>query len=248
MTSKDKISILIPAYNREKYILECIQSVFDQSYPYFKIIVYDDASTDTTKEKVSTFRRLLEMRRKKQLKLITGEEHRGVGFARDFLLGQVKTPYACWLDSDDLMHLERLTKQLARIKEGSYDIVFSYAERFFIDEKGEKNAMDIVKINVERYSDLNSLKYNTIAASGFFKRELQKYPFNTELTLGGEDILWLYTLLKANKKMGLVSETLYHYRMHGERIGVAKRKPEFAERKKLENQIASEALRALDRM
>lgn len=248
MILKDRISVLITAYNREKYILECIRSVFSQSYPHFKIIVYDDASTDATRDKIQAFRKHLRMEYKDRLELIPGKVHKGVGFARDFLLGQIKTPYACWLDSDDLMHPERLVKQLAKIKRGSYDIVFSYAERFSIGEEGKKNTKDVIKIDVKKYSDFNSLRYNTIAASGFFRRELQEYHFNSELTLGGEDILWLYTLLKAGKKIGLVPKSLYYYRMHGERIGVVKRQSKFAERKKLENQIVVKALAILDKV
>lgn len=245
MILKDKVTILIAAYNREKYIIECIQSVFDQSYSDFEIIVYDDASTDTTKDKVLAFRKGLEIRYKHQLKIISGEIHKGVGYARDFLLKQVKTPYACWLDSDDLMHPTRLVKQLTKIKKGNYDIVFSYTERFTINSGGEKQTKDIVKINVEKYSDFHSLKFNTTSPSGFFKRELQEYHFNHELTLGGEDVLWLFTLLTAGKKVGLVPEPVYYYRMHKDRIGVIKRRPEFVERKHFEGKIMHEEVKKL---
>lgn len=237
MTSENMITILIAAYNRERYIIECIRSVFSQPYPDFKIIVYDDASTDATRDRVLRFRKDLQYKYKGQLKLISGEAHKGVGFARDFLLGQIKTPYACWLDSDDLMHPARLEKQLAKLKEGQYDIVFSYTERFVIDGKGERHTRDIVKIDVKKYSDFNSLKFNTTSPTGFFKRELQKYHFNHALTLGGEDVLWLFTLLKAGKKVGLVPESVYYYRMHGDRIGVIKRRPELAEQKHFEGKI-----------
>ena len=246
MSSKDKITVLIAAYNREKYIIECIQSVFDQEYPHFTIVVYDDGSTDATGAKVLGFRKGHDMPWKRKLELISGEEHKGVGFARDFLLNRIKTPYACWLDSDDLMHPKRLIKQLTKLKEGNYDIVFSYTERFTIDDIGKKCIKDIVKINVDNYSDFKSLKFNTTSPSGFFKRELQEHHFNHALTLGGEDVLWLYTLLKAGKKVGLVSEPIYYYRMHGNRIGVIKRRLELAEQKHFEGKILSAEITRLN--
>ena len=237
MILEDKVTVLIAAYNREKYIVDCIRSVFNQAYPHFTIVVYDDASTDRTKDHIISYRKGLEGPRKQQLKLIPGEEHKGVGYARDFLLQQIATPYACWLDSDDLMHPDRLVKQLTEIKQGSYDIVFSYTERFIINSRGQKQVKDVVKINVKKYSDFNSLKFNTTSPSALFKQNLQIYRFNPELTLGGEDVLWIYTLLKNGKKAGLVPEPIYYYRVHNDRIGVIKRRPEFAERKDFESKI-----------
>jgi len=246
MSKKDRITVIIAAYNREKYIVECIQSVFNQPYSYFNIIVYDDASTDCTKDQVAKYRKGLRTSLKEQLKLIPGEKHKGVGYARDFLLSQVKTPYACWLDSDDLMHPERLEAQLIKLKRGNYDIVFSYTERFSINKYGERYTKDIVKIDVKKYSDFHSLKFNTTSPSAFFKRELQNYHFNKELTLGGEDVLWLFTLLKAGKKVGLVERPVYYYRMHNERIGVIKGRPESIKRKHVEGKIIHEEVARLN--
>lgn len=235
----DEVTVLIPTYNREKYIKECICSVVGQTHPHFKILIYDDGSTDETVKCVREVNKNLEVG---QLKVFPGNEHRGVGYARNFLLKQIETPYACWLDSDDLMEPTRLEKQLAKLKEGPYDIVFSYVRRFSMN--GHKRVTkNIIKIDVSKYSlDFKSLKNNTACATGFFRRELQEYDFEEELTLGAEDVLWLYRLLKVNKKVGIVPEPLYLYRFHGQRIGTDKRAPENAARKAIEDGIITQIL------
>jgi len=235
----DEVTVLIPAYNREKYIRECIWSALGQTHPHIKVLIYDDGSTDKTVKYIQEIRKNLPLIRKKQIEVISNKIRRGVGFARNYLLKQVETPYACWLDSDDLMVSDRVEKQLAKIKEGSFDIVFSYLRRFSMKKK-ERVYRNIVKIDVEKYSDFNSLRFNTACASGFFKRELQEYAFDERLTLGSEDIVWLYSLIKANKKIGLVPEFLYLYRFHGQRIGRDKASPACLARKKVEQKIIAQ--------
>ena len=229
----EEITVLIPTYNREKYIEECIWSALGQTYPHLRVIIYDDGSKDGTVQHILRIRRNLPIPRKKQIKVISNKKHCGVGFARNFLLQHIETPYACWLDSDDVMVSNRLEKHLAKIKEGPFDIVFSYLKRF--SEKGKKKEYkDVIKIDVEKYSNFNSLRFNTACASGFFRRELQAYPFDERLTLGAEDAVWLYSLLKANKKVGLVPEPLYLYRFHGQRIGMMKGSSTLRDQKNIE--------------
>ena len=238
----EEVTVLIPVHNREKYIEECVWSALGQTYPHLRILIYDDGSTDSTVERILAIRRNLPLTRKKQIEVISNKVRRGVGFARHHLLKRVETPYACWLDSDDIMVSDRVEKQLAKIKEGPFDIVFSYLRRFSVVDK-KRIYKNVIKIDVEKYSDFNSLRFNTACASGFFRRELQQYNFDPRLTLGSEDILWLYSLIKANKKVGLVPEFLYLYRFHGKRIGRDKEAPSNRTRKDIEHQIIAQTIR-----
>lgn len=234
---EEQVTVLIPVYNRERYIINCIESIFAQTYVYFKVVVYDDGSTDTTKDKLEMWRRNHDIPVKKKLKINSSKNNRGIGYARNFLLDQIETPYACWMDSDDLMHPARLEMQLNKLKMGGYDIVFSYIKKFYTNRSIVGCDKGVVTIDVDQYSSFQSLISNTTFASGFFKRELQKYRFNDQLTLGGEDTLWIYSLVRANKKIGCVPQPLYFNRKHKNRIGVWKNLPEFADRKHFENQV-----------
>ena len=119
----NKVSVLIPAYNREKFIELTIKSVLDQSYQNIEIIVYDDGSKDNTVEKIKSIK-------DKRLKLYIGETNRGVGYARNFLMEKATGEYLCWLDSDDLLSVDRITKCINYINEHSVDIVYSKIQWF----------------------------------------------------------------------------------------------------------------------
>lgn len=102
-------SIIVPVYNRENVLEECINSVFAQSYQDFEVILVDDGSTDNTLEVCN---RLME--KDKRIKLIT-EEHSGVSDARNKGLDAAEGEYIFFLDSDDVIHpqlLETLTPAL----------------------------------------------------------------------------------------------------------------------------------------
>ncbi|MES2699616.1 MAG: glycosyltransferase family A protein [Pseudomonadota bacterium] len=88
-----KFSVIIPSYNRKRYLSECLDSVFTQSYPPFEVIVVDDGSTDGTVEILSADTR--------QLTLIR-QQNAGPGAARNRGASIATGDYLAFLDSDDL--------------------------------------------------------------------------------------------------------------------------------------------------
>ena len=105
-----KISVLIPVFNREKYIRRAIGSIMRQTYQNLEIIVYDDGSTDNSVHIIQDL-----MKRDSRIRLIQGYENRGVGFARNQLLGACNTKIACWHDSDDISYPKRIAQQFAKM-------------------------------------------------------------------------------------------------------------------------------------
>lgn len=100
------ISIILPVYNRENFIEECIRSALDQSYSHFEIIVIDDGSTDRSGE---ICRRLAAG--DSRIRLLAGD-HAGVSAARNLGLEAARGDFLFFLDSDDVIHprlLEALT-------------------------------------------------------------------------------------------------------------------------------------------
>lgn len=216
----DTVSVLIPAYNRSEYITDCIDSVFTQTYKNFRVIIYDDGSSDNTTTLIKKFIKNLTLENKKKISLIENTYNKGVGYARNVLLSQVDTNYACWQDSDDTMIENRLERQLCYLKENDLDIVYCYMDK--INESGEVTGK--IEIDTSKYnSNPESLKYNVTCPTGFFRSYLKKYTVPESLQLGSEDIIWLYQLIKDNIKVGCCNESLYHYRYHPDRIGENKR-------------------------
>ena len=97
-TIEGLVSIIIPVYNRQHVIEECIQSVLAQTYQNFEIIIVDDGSTDST---LDICKKIAE--KEPRIRLLTGE-HKGVSAARNMALSAATGEYLFFLDSDDVIH------------------------------------------------------------------------------------------------------------------------------------------------
>lgn len=103
------ISIILPVYNRQDYLQECVDSIFAQSYSDYEIILIDDGSTDRTLEICKTLTNA-----DPRIVLLQGS-HSGVSAARNVGLNAAKGAYVFFLDSDDIIHpllLETLVRAM----------------------------------------------------------------------------------------------------------------------------------------
>lgn len=89
----------MPLYNNEIYIVEAIQSVINQTYKDWELIIINDASTDNSKFIVQKF---LEEEKDNRIVFIDLKENKGVSFARNLGMKKAKGEYISFLDSDDL--------------------------------------------------------------------------------------------------------------------------------------------------
>ena len=106
----DKISVIIPCYNREKYIAECLDSIFAQTIPLemLEVIVVDDMSTDRTREILMNY----EKRYPDNLMLVFCEEQSGgyIGAVRNMGLSYAGGAYIAFVDSDDTLEPDMLVE------------------------------------------------------------------------------------------------------------------------------------------
>lgn len=112
------VSVIIPTFNRQKVILNCILSIVNQTYDNIEIIVVDDGSTDDTKKEVESF--FLKYDGNKKLKYIT-QKNKGASSARNYGLEVASGEYIIFFDSDDIMLSTRVEKQLKLIVETNSD-------------------------------------------------------------------------------------------------------------------------------
>lgn len=103
--SEEKVSVIIPTYNRETTIARAIQSVINQTWPNYEIIVVDDCSTDHTREIVEEFG-------DDRIRYIYLEQNGGASRARNTGIRQARCEYVAFLDSDDEWLPEKLEKQM----------------------------------------------------------------------------------------------------------------------------------------
>ena len=105
------VSIIIPVYNRERYIEECIRSIQAQTYKNYEIILIDDGSTDNT---LSICRSLAVS--EPAIRILEAS-HMGVSAARNIGLDAAQGNYVFFMDSDDIIHQELLKTLVTRLKE-----------------------------------------------------------------------------------------------------------------------------------
>ena len=110
-----EVSVIIPTYNRENFISECVQSVLAQTVPAREIIVVDDGSTDGTYNILSDFGFNSISTQKTVLRYFF-QENRGVSAARNLGIREAKSEYIALLDSDDLWLKSKLDRQVAAFK------------------------------------------------------------------------------------------------------------------------------------
>ncbi len=195
LSSPEKVTVLIPVYNRATYLFEALNCLYNQTYKNLEVIVYDDGSTDDTPKICSQPR---------QLTFIRDKVNKGVAHARNVLLKECKTKYACWWDSDDLSNTHRIAKQMEKIKAG-FDIVFTSFKSFRVYES----------VN---YREVPVQKERPIAFASMLFKINPDIQFNEKKRFGGEDIEWS-NRMKKGKAVAHVAEVLYYVRYHNRRIG-----------------------------
>jgi glycosyltransferase involved in cell wall biosynthesis len=126
------VSVIIPTYNRAGLLREAIQSVLNQTYQDFEIIVVDDGSTDNTEE---VMRKVDDDR----IIYLKHKQNKGGAAARNTGIKHAKGEYIAFLDSDDLWCLHKLEKQV-EILERHEDISFVYSNIMYIDSNGKFKA------------------------------------------------------------------------------------------------------------
>jgi len=125
-----KISVIIPVYNVEKYLKECLDSVINQTFNDIEIICIDDGSTDTS------YSILEEYAKKDNRFVILKQENRGAGVARNKGIEVARGEYLYFLDSDDFIDCTLLEKAYIKIKENDSDICIF--KTYFYNDKTKK--------------------------------------------------------------------------------------------------------------
>ena len=103
----DLVSIIMPAYNAEKYIEEAIQSVLKQTYTNWELIIVNDCSTDKTEQIIKKYQE-----QDQRIRLCSLTKNQGVANARNTAIKNAVGRYLAFLDSDDIWLQEKLEKQI----------------------------------------------------------------------------------------------------------------------------------------
>lgn len=204
------VSVLIPAYNAEKTILAAVWSALNQDFERFEVLVYDDGSTDKTRE-------ILEGVVDTRLHVLSGQTNNGIVHARNALLQESKAPFIAWLDADDIMLPGRLQAQYEYLQNRTgIDLVGGWAE---LRSGGLKDILmpgfSLVKMsNNPDYLSAslcfrNPFIHSSIMARNFFARE--NLLFDVAFDGFAEDYDLFLRCHNAGKRFGVIPTTVVSY-------------------------------------
>lgn len=125
------VSVIIPVYNGEKYIIQTLESVLNQTYQNLEILIINDGSTDNTLK-------LLETVKSEKITIIN-QENKGVSYAKQVGLNNAKGHFIQYLDADDLLSLDKIEVQINALKQHPNSIAVCSTIHFFDHENHLNN-------------------------------------------------------------------------------------------------------------
>ncbi len=207
-----KISVIVPVYNVENYLARCVESILNQSFKNFELILVNDGSTDDSLSICQKYRGI-----DKRVKLVT-QDNKGLSAARNTGLKYARGNYICFVDSDDFVERDYLNKLLNNIEQYNSDI--SICEYYLTDDKGKKYSIEKLNepYNAKVLSGKETFSYfykencvpNVVAWNKIYKRHLFDNIKYNEGCYFEDELIALPLFYKA-KKVSFVRVPLYNY-------------------------------------
>jgi len=199
------VSIITPMYNSEKFILKTINSVVNQTYSNWELLLIDDGSTDNTIQIVEDFKQ-----KYTNIKLFQNPTNLGAAKSRNKGILEAKGDYIAFLDADDLWKPIKLDLQIQFMQTHNCDVSFSSYEQ--IDENGKplhKLVQAIPKLTYNKY-----LKTNYIGnLTGMYNAKTLGKITSPDLRKRQDWLLWLAAIKKSSKPALGIQESLAYYRV-----------------------------------
>ncbi len=219
---KDLVSVIVPAYNIENYIDECLKSIVCQTYNQLEIIVVNDGSTDKTGEIIASYAE------KDNRFHVVDQKNQGLVAARKRGLERASGYCCLFVDGDDWIDENLINYMYERFMTEDYDAVHAnYVE----EHSGKASLQNNIRTEEvldfrETESKTKVLKYRLLSngANSYITPSIWARIYNTENARRlysfipdeqsyGEDILFLMHLILSGKKMLLTERSFYHYRV-----------------------------------
>lgn len=201
---KDLVSIITPVYNAERFIKETVQSIIEQKYDKFELLLVDDHSTDNSLAIVSKFAEA-----DSRIKILQTPHNSGAAVARNIGLENATGQYVAFVDSDDKWKNNKLTEQIRVMKENNYG--FTYTNFEMISESNEVIKKQVALPEKLNYSAL--LKNTAIACSTVVIDKKVFGDFMMPQVRKGQDTATWLMLLRDGGTAHLVDEVLGSYRI-----------------------------------
>lgn len=220
MNHQHVVSILVPIYNAETYLSQCIESILGQTYANLQVILIDDGSIDNSyaicKEYVKLDTRVE----------VYHQENQGVAITRNNLLEKVRGDYVLFIDADDWVEPDMVESLVNLLETYNADIVT--CKNVINDSVCQKDSIELNVWSQEetiyhflRHIILNGSLWNKLIRT----RLLNGIKFQPDISFG-EDALFCWQVLQCTRKVVQTSAQYYHYRMNNDSLSHNKWRPQ----------------------
>ena len=199
------ISVLLPVFNSEKYISESIQSILNQTYTKFELLILDDCSTDKTLKIINRFK-------DERIKIFTSERNFGIVHQLNKGIDNSKGEFIARMDADDISYHERFNKQIEYLNlHPKIDVLGTFAEKFG-DESG---LIEYKYNNPEQISFLLNFYCYLLHPTVMMRKKIfEKHKYSNKYMLAEDYGLWCQ--VNNGKNLHILDEVLLKYRLHNE--------------------------------
>lgn len=222
--TKVKVSVIIPVYNTEKYLDECLNSVINQSLLDIEIICIDDCSTDRSLDILEKYRK-----RDKRILLKRNKSNQGLSICRNIGMKSASGEYIFFLDSDDYIINTALELLYEKTKIQNLDILFYNGIEFYDNGKKSIN-------NIRGSSDIDRIYPNVVAGVNYFVNEkrhivmsclaiykneflkTEKLMFYPKM-INEDNLFYLQSLIHADR-VSRINNKLYFYRRRNDSLSI----------------------------
>lgn len=207
MNKTPLVSVNIPLYNRASYIHDCIQSVLNQTYNDFEIVVLDDGSTDQSAAIVQAFN-------DPRIRYFKNDTNRGISYTRNKLVSLSRGEYIAVLDSDDLAEPERLKLQLNAFQHDPNLSIVSGCVEVMNEQSESLGKVWGLALNPEECRSklpfMNAILHSSVMAKKSF---LETFPYDAAYRSCEDYDVWLRGS-SAGHRYKVLGDIVSKYRVH----------------------------------
>lgn len=218
----NKISVIVPVYNVENYLGQCLDSVVNQTFKDIEIICVNDCSTDNSLAILNEY-----AKKDSRIKVIDLDKNVGLACVRNIAHKYVTGEYIMYLDSDDWLELNACELAYNQIKHNNNDLV--YFGIYIFDDSKHTKYVDKKRLAVfEKYKNRSNIRYSDIDEPfmsfcecwyKIYKTEfIKKYNLEFESGKTYEDMPFYYNLILTDANFSVLDVPLYNYRKRAGQI------------------------------
>lgn len=208
------VSVIVPVYNTDKYLEECLESILNQTLKDIEIICIEDKSTDNSLQILKNY-----SKKDDRIIILENESNRGLSFNRNKGLDYAKGKYVSFIDSDDKLDVDAYEKLYNFIEENHQDFVIFNAMRFDDDGKKWNSELHNISISDNPITSTNILKnrefvFDSTAWNKFINKD---FLLNSKIKFVEgrlyEDMLFSMELFCAADSVGVLPNIYYYWRV-----------------------------------